>query len=73
MNASLYTLSKKRRVLTLAGWVFMIASPFLLLAAVSAAIGQNAFQANPVWTDELDYWRGVFSWLNAGGTTGYSG
>ncbi|MDD3213432.1 MAG: hypothetical protein PHY64_07150, partial [Eubacteriales bacterium] len=42
-------------------------------AAVSAAIGQNAFQANPVWTDELDYWRGVFSWLNAGGTTGYSG
>jgi len=73
MNVSLPVLDKKHRALTIAAWAFMIASPFLLLIAVSLIIGQNAFQSNPVWTDELDYWRSVFSWLHVGGNAGFSG
>ncbi len=73
MNVSLHSLSVRNRVLTVAAWVVLAASPFILLAAVSAVIGQNAFQSNPVWTDELDYWRGVFSWLHTGGSAGYNG
>lgn len=73
MNVSLTALDKKHRALTIAAWALMIASPFLLLMAVSLVIGQNAFQSSPVWTDELDYWRSVFSWLHVGGNAGFSG
>ena len=71
MNVALHSLNPRKRALTVASWALMVASPFLLLGAVSAVIGQNAFQANPVWTDELDYWRGIFSWLHLGGSAGY--
>ncbi len=73
MNVSLRAMDQKRRTLTVAAWAFAVAAPFLLLAAVSLVIGRNAFGACPVWTDELDYWRGVFSWMKVGGAAGYSG
>ena len=73
MNVSLLALDKKHRVRTLAAWALLVASPFVLLAVVSLVIGHNAFQSVPVWSDELDYWRGVLSWLHVGGSAGYSG
>ena len=73
MNVSLHSLDARRRTLTLAAWTFLVASPFLLLAAVSVAIGHNALASYPVWTDELDYWRSVFSWLHVDSGVGYSG
>jgi len=73
MWISLRTMDLKRRALTVAAWALLVASPFILLAAVSLAIGRNAFESYPVWTDELDYWRAVFSWLHVGPNVGYSG
>ena len=73
MNVVLHDLKPARRALTIAAWVALAATPFILLAIVSRAVGHNAWQSNPVWTDELDYWRGVFSWLHMGGQTGYNG
>lgn len=73
MNVSLKTMDVKRRALTIAAWALLTASPFLLLGILSLVIGQNAFQSNPVWTDELDYWRSVYSWLHVGAGAGYSG
>ncbi len=58
---------------TLAAWTFLVISPFLLLIAVSFALGRSVLQSVPVWTDELDYWRAVYSWLHVGGGAGYSG
>ena len=73
MNVVFHELKPARRALTIVAWVALAATPFILLAIVSLAVGHNAWQSNPVWTDELDYWRGVFSWLHMGGQTGYNG
>jgi len=73
MNVSLHSMGAGRRALTLAAWALLAASPFLLLAAVSLVIGHNAFGSYPVWTDELDYWRSLYSWLHVDGAAGYSG
>ena len=66
-------MDSKHRVATLLSWFLLVASPLLLLLAISAVIGKNAFLSNPIWTDELDYWRSVFSWIHVGGNAGYSG
>ena len=58
---------------TYAVWAFLVASPFLLMGALSLAIGHNVLAGLPTWTDELDYWRAVFSWLHVGPAAGYSG
>ncbi len=58
---------------TYAAWALLVASPFLLLLCISLAIGKNALTGLPVWTDELDYWRAVYSWLHVGPAAGYSG
>ena len=73
MTAFLRSLPPRRRTATLLGWGLLIASPFLLLAAVSLAIGRNAFATYPVWSDELDYWRNLFTWDAVGFHTGYNG
>ena len=73
MGATLHTLENKQRALRIAGWVLMVICPFLVLAAISLGIGQNAFGGVPVWTDELDYWRSIESWLHVGNDVGYSG
>ena len=62
-----------RKKWTLAAWGLLIFAPWLQLAILSLVIGQNAFTAYPVWTDELDYWRNLFSWLHVGLPLGYNG
>ena len=73
MTAFLRSLPPRRRTATLLGWGLLIASPFLLLAAVSLVTGRNAFATYPVWSDELDYWRNLFTWDAVGFHTGYNG
>lgn len=51
----------------------LIASPFILLGVISLLIGKNAFAAYPVWGDELDIWRSLFSWQSVGLNKGFSG
>ena len=73
MIAFLRSLPPRRRTATLLGWGLLIASPFLLLAAISLVTGHNAFATYPVWSDELDYWRNLFTWDAVGLRTGYNG
>lgn len=53
--------------------IVLICSPFLLLLILSAALGKNAFQAQPLWLDELCFWRSLFSWDQMGFATGFNG
>lgn len=64
---------RNQQVSTLLCRALMIAAPFVLLGVISLAVGANAFGAYPVWSNELGYWRSLFSWQNAGLHTGYSG
>ena len=73
MIAFLRSLPPRRRTATLLGWGLLISAPFLLLAAISLATGRNAFATYPVWSDELDYWRNLFTWDAVGLRTGYNG
>lgn len=73
MIAFLRALPPRRRTATLLGWGLLISAPFLLLAAVSLAVGRNAFATYPLWSDELDYWRNLFTWDAVGFNTGYNG
>lgn len=73
MNVGSPLPNSKSRAATLAAQAFFVASPFVLLLAVSLAIGRSALSATPVWTDELDYWRAIYAWLHAGFRVGYSG
>ncbi len=73
MNLSLRDMNAKRRAYTLLCWALMVFAPFLLLGADSLLIHKNAFFTYPVWTDELDYWRALFSWNAVGFRTGYTG
>ena len=51
----------------------LILSPFLLLLILSLALGRNAFNAQPLWLDELCFWRSLFSWDHMGFATGFNG
>ena len=62
-----------RRFWTLAAWGLLVLAPFLQLAIISLLIGKNAFATYPVWSDEMDYWRNLFSWVHVGLPKGYSG
>ena len=55
------------------GWAIFILSPFLLLAILSVIAGQNVLNAYPVWSDELCFWRTLYSWSEGGSNTGYYG
>ena len=54
-------------------WLLAIASPFLLLLVLSLILGQNALNAQPVWTDETAFWRALYSLKEAGLNTGCNG
>jgi hypothetical protein len=73
MNGATLGSHPTKQAATVAAWAFLVLSPFLLLGVLSLAIGKNVFTGVPVWTDELDYWRAVFSFLHAGPAVGYSG
>lgn len=73
MNDSLRLKDSRKRAARLLSYAVMILAPFLLLGAISLAIGKNAFNASPVWSNELGYWRALFNWSEVGFATGYSG
>lgn len=54
-------------------WAVLILSPFLLLLLISLVLGQNVLNAQPVWLDELSFWRSLYSWDQMGFNTGYYG
>ena len=64
---------QKRNLSTWFSWFVMIISPFILLLILSAIVGKNIFDSFPVWSDELDYWRSLYSWDAVGFNKGYSG
>ncbi len=63
----------KHRVRTLLAWGMLALTPFLMVGILSLILGRNGFAAIPVWSDELDYWRSVYSWTQYGAHTGYIG
>jgi len=63
----------KQRTLTVAAWGLLVLTPFLMVGVISVILGKNGFSAIPVWSDELDYWRSVYSWVNHGMRAGYTG
>ena len=65
--------SKSSCRLQIASWIVLILSPFLLLTLISLILGQNALNAQPVWLDELSFWRSLYSWNQMGFDTGYYG
>ncbi len=65
--------STGRRALTAAAFATLILTPFLAVGIVSLVLGKNGFAAIPIWSDELDYWRSVYSFVNYGFRTGYIG
>ena len=69
----LRTMESRKRFGTLASWALLISVPFLQLGIISLLIGKNAFAAYPVWSDEMDHWRSLFSWVEAGLPRGYNG
>ena len=73
MQASLPKSAIRPRARTIAAWAFLVSSPFWLLLLASLLKGHSALASVPVWTDELDYWRAVYSWLHVGFGAGYSG
>lgn len=42
-------------------WALLVLLPVISLCVLSIASGNNCFAAQPVWSDELDYWREVYS------------
>ena len=66
-------LKTNRRLAAAASWGMLILTPFLAVGIVSLVLGKNGFASVPVWTDELDYWRSVYSWVHYGMHTGYIG
>lgn len=73
MQDTLRTLKPAKRTLTVAGWVLMIAAPFLLLALLSIITGKNVFTAHPVWSNELGTWHSLNNWNAVGFASGYNG
>lgn len=66
-------IDNRHRWSTAASWLLLVLTPFLAVGIVSLILGKNGFAAVPVWSDELDYWRSVFSWAHYGLHTGYIG
>ncbi len=65
--------NRKTQRLQWISWAVLILSPFLLLGILSIILGENAFAAQPVWLDELSFWRSLYSWDARGFDTGYNG
>lgn len=58
--------NKMSKALKYGGWIILILSPVLLLFIQSMYYGRNLFLSVPQWSDELDYWREMFSFANNG-------
>lgn len=53
-------------------WCLLILSPVIILLVQSAIYGRNLFLGVPEWSDELDYWRELYSFSNSGFSFGSS-
>lgn len=53
-------------------WVLIILSPIIILLMQSAISRQNLFLGVPEWSDELDYWREMYSFSANGFSFGGS-
>ncbi len=73
MQQNLQPKAEQNRTLAHIGWAVFILSPFLLLAALSLVMGHSVLDSHPVWQDELDFWRTLYSWDLSGMNTGYYG
>lgn len=62
-----------RKILKHFSYICFILSPVILLAILSCAYKQNAFVARPLWSDEIGYWREIYSFAHYGFNTGYIG
>lgn len=63
----------KKRVTTHVLYGVFILSPIILLVFLSYISKQNVFLGVPLWSDEVLYWKDVFSFANCGFKTGYIG
>ena len=70
---TLQEMNQGKKVRTYAAWALLILAPWIQLAVISLVLGKNALATYPVWSDELDYWRNLFCWVNGGFTQGYNG
>ena len=50
-----------------------VLSPVILLLFLSYIFKRNIFAGTPLWSDEVGYWREIFSFANYGFKTGYIG
>lgn len=65
---------KYRHVFKNAGWCLLALLPWLTLLILSIASGHNCLDGRPFWSDEVDYWREIYSFSNASdGWFGYNG
>lgn len=56
----------KRKKLIIPAYAVLILSPLILLLLESTSVGKNLFLSLPTWSDELDYFREVFSFSKCG-------
>ncbi len=65
--------SNKSKAAQISLYVLFILLPVILLLLVSYINKCNAFAREPMWSDEISYWREVFSFSHCGMHTGYNG
>lgn len=53
-------------------WLCIIATPLLVIALRSIVVHNNVLLGRPVWSDELLYWREIFSFSKKGFNIGYT-
>jgi len=73
MNGTLRDMDSRQKIRVYGAWALLVLSPWIQLIVISIITGKNALFTYPVWTDELDYWRSVFSWIHVGFPAGYNG
>ncbi len=54
---SILSSERLKTVLTLLLRLIVVCLPIITLAFLSLVSGNNCFTGNPVWSDEIDYWR----------------
>ncbi len=62
-----------RKILKHFSYICFILSPVILLAILSFILKQNAFAGRPIWSDEIGFWREIYSFVHYGFKTGYIG
>ena len=64
---------KKSNISRLILYAIYILSPVFLLLCLSFIFKCNTFMGKPLWSDEIIYWREIYSFVNKGFNMGYTG